>query len=538
MDTSILKDKWLLESIYGEAVEEKPGLCLYKNISYAIDLLHKHIENNSNMVMHTDVDVDGIGSTYILKKFMNSLGANKQILMINKDKEHGIKQKHVDYINGNSNLGIELVIVTDSSSNEIELIKQFNCDVLCIDHHDLLHNDLLGYCNDNQHRYVIVNSTIENDNFDFDKQWLTSKNNEAFTNVEKYTGTDTMSCGLVIYELLRVYCECFSNQKLIENLLLYQWSAITLFTDAINTKTHRNQYYLDKTIYAKDIESTLKIIMSEVNKYTALLNKTFINYSLAPIINKAIRAGAGAEALDIVINRPKDIKILDKYKETQETSINRAITVNGKKRVFNEDTIKLDISNLPIHQLNYNGVIASRLVGENHKNTVVFTKLENGRLRGSFRGRQDNCDYRSFFAEYSPDIYAQGHAAAFGFEATQEQLDDIMSKLNTIEDINDKTYISFGHIEDSEKGTYHIDSIDELRKDGFLLKLATGNSKVKSTDEIKIKVSVKDIKLKEVKGRVFIYDLCGLECIAYSSLEGNYFEIYPENTDVIKIYIK
>ena len=80
------------------------------------------------------------------------------------------------------------------------------------------------------------------------------KNSTAFNNLEKYIGDSDMSCGLVVYEMLRLYCECFNNPKLLENLMLFQWVGVTLLTDVVNTLNRRNQWYLDKTVFGMNME--------------------------------------------------------------------------------------------------------------------------------------------------------------------------------------------------------------------------------------------------------------------------------------------
>lgn len=539
-DYDFLLEKWKIKEVEESDGIEKPSFCVFNNTAYALDLLHKHIDANSIMALHTDVDVDGIGTTYIFKRVLENLGSNKHILIINKNKDHGIMQKHVDYFKTRK---IDLMIITDSSCNEIDTIKQFNCDILVIDHHKLLHEDLVGYCNDNIHRYVIVNNTIANKNQEQDNLWLRSKNISAFNKLEDYKETKDMSCGLVVYELLRLYCECFANPKLMENLMLYQWVGITLFTDVINTLNLRNQYYLNKTVFNNSTERTLKTIMSYVNKYKATLDKSYIEYSFAPLINKAIRADAGAEALDKVINNPNSILDLLIYDAMQKEVIDKVVNITdstGKKyaRVFNTPNIMLNISREDIKPT-YSGVIASKLSGDNNKNAAVYRILDNGLCKGSFRGKYKETDYRQFFDEYSDDIYAQGHDGAFGFKLTQQQLDYLMNNLYTIEPQGEqKPWITLGNMTPEEYGEYHINNLEEFKKLGYLWRISIGNSKVSSKDEITITVKASDVVLKQAKGRTFIYDVLGLECKAFKPLSGEYFEIYMEYTNELSMFIK
>lgn len=569
-DDNILLYKWKEPDVTGDAPVVKPEMCIFNNTANALKLLNKHINLHSRIALHTDVDVDGIGSTYIVNQFLKTQGIDKPLLIINKDKVHGIQQKHADYFN-KTNIGVDLLIITDSSTNEIDTIKQFNCDVLVIDHHDVLQWELSGNTNDNKHEFVIVNNTIDNSNFEQDKLWLKAKNSEAFNNIDDYKGDSRMSCGLVIYELLRVYCECFSNPAILENLMLYQWVGVTLLTDAIQLLTPRNQWYMDMTVHNQDEEIVLRTIQHNVNKYKATLDKTYINYSFAPIINKAIRAGESAKALDIIINKPDNILELNIYRELQEDAVNKVVYTNYKTikslrkpyidsgwtveaadqdlklkgyaldlipKKYNTDYILEDISEAGVHP-NYSGVIAGRLCGSNNKNTACFIRLDNDMVKGSFRGRNQETNYRKYFEDYREGLYAQGHETAFGFRCKYDELVDIMSKLNTIEkEVDNRVYLSVGDMPESERGIYHILDFNDFKKNAYLLRLGVGNSKVSSSDEIYIKVNARDVILADRKGKLFIYNVLGLQCKAFEQLSGEYFKLYLEFTNELCAFIK
>lgn len=542
---NILDEKWLIPEVY-EVKAEKPGYCIFNNTSKALKMLHKHIQNDSKIVMHTDVDVDGIGTTYILKRALESLKSINHLQMINKDKVHGIQQKHADYF---KHFPVDLIIITDSSCNEIDTIKQFNCDALCIDHHELLHNDLSGKCNDGVHDYVIVNNTIENTNQQEDEEWLSKNSKLAFENIEHYTGTTAMSCGLVVYELLRVYCRAYSDERMLENLMLYQWAGVTLFTDVIDTLNKRNQWYMDNTVFSMDTERALGIMMKQINSFKATLDKSYIQYSFAPIINKAIRAGDSNKILDRVINNPSNIKEnLEEYERLQTEAIEKATTVETKdtltgavKKVpiaFNTDNIMLDISSLGINA-NYTGVIASKLQGNNKANAAVYNKLDDNSVKGSFRGRYKNVDYRKFFEESGEGIYAQGHSSAFGFKLEKAELENIANGLQSIEPKGeDRPWLTAGNMTEDERGKYHITDIEEFKRQGYIWMIATGNSKVPSTDEIVIRVKSSDVTLKETRGKLYVYNALGLECKAFKPLEGKYFDVYMEHSNEVCFYIK
>ena len=146
---------------------------------------------------------------------------------------------------------------------------------------------------------------------------------------------------------------------------------------------------------------------------------------------------------------------------------------------------------------------------------------------------------KEYFADYSNDIYAQGHPGAFGFELTKEQLECIMNTIHTIEPVGmERPWLTLGNMNTDEYGVYHIDSLDDFKRQGYVWKLAVGNSKVTSKDEIVIRVKASDVVLKSTKGKIFIYDVLGLECKAFKPLSGEYFDIYIEYTNEINMYIR
>ena len=538
----LLLQYWKTSAVFNSQQAPRPSNCAFVNTVKGLELLNKHLNNKSKIALHTDVDMDGIGTTYILKKALSMLDCNNTLLIINKDKEHGVNVRHNMYF---AQHPIDLIIITDSSSNELEVLKGFTCDVLCIDHHDLVHNELSGKCNDGIHDFVIINNTIENYSQDKDILWLKNKNPLAYQNIERYQATDAMSCGVVIYEFLRNYFNCYvkDGEQVLFNMYLYQWAAITLFTDIIDTLNDRNQWYMDNTVFSNNVESTLRILMNQLNRFCVTPDKSFICFTLAPLVNKAIRAGFSSVALNIIINTPELITNLKEYEVYQTAAIDKACYIidmygNRNKIVFDTPSIMLDIEKLGISK-NYSGIIASRLLGENGKNSAVYVSGADGRISGSFRGRLKDFSYRKVFANYSPDIYAQGHGNAFGFKLTKEQLIDIMNYITTVEKSDEsKRLITIGSANADFQDAFHINDINSFRQAGNIYKLAIGNSKVNTSDELMIKVKACDVVLKSTKGKLYIYDVFGMECKAFKPLVGEYFDIYIEYANEVIIYIR
>ena len=525
-----LYDKWKSGVVTGDEKPEKPGFVCFNNLVGFLELLHHHICNRSNIIVHCDVDVDGIGCGYELKRFLEQLTPTPQSYVINKDKEHGIMERHVDVIN---RYGVDLLIIVDSSSNEIEIAKKLNCDVIIIDHHEILHNETYGYTNDGKHKFIIVNNMIKGSDPSVVNEWIRKVNPETIVKFSDYEPDSRMSCGLVIYELLRIYCEAYRHYHMVENLMLYQWAGVTLLTDAIPLLTERNQWYMENTVHSNVVEQTLQTMLTSLSRYNLRLTKSNISYSLAPTINKAIRAGASSEALRVVLNSPSSIANLLKYRENQD----HAIAV-GTTDVIEMDTfVEKDLSNTDISP-NYCGVIASKLCDEYKKNAIVFVETD-GVCQGSFRGRISGTDYRKQVEGFVDGNYAQGHKQAFGFKVKRDDLMPTMESLNSIEkEVSTRRYLTAGNLPESELGVYHISDFEAFKKAGGIIRLGIGNSKVSSDEQIMISVPSSLASLVSNEGKLFIYDVLGLRCKAFSEIEPGIINLYIEYTNSIDVFIK
>lgn len=528
-----LYDRWHSDYVMGIEAPPKPGLLYFINTEKAIEMLYRHINGGSRIIVHCDVDMDGIGCGYILKRFITSLSQQKPSFVINKEKQHGIKEHQVPILNRSKP---DLLIIVDSSSNEVDTFRKMDCDILVIDHHEINHSNFSGNTFDEQHEFVIVNNVVDNSNISNMHNWLFAndiKQNNGLATLTEYQADSRMSCGLVLYELLRVYCAVYNLPKLLDNLGLYQWAGVTLFTDAIPLLSDRNQWYIQSTVHNTYTEPTLLSLVTNINKFNHRLTKSIINYSLAPMINKAIRAGASSEALSIVLNNPSNIGNLAKYRENQE----KAIEIGTDNVIEHSSFVTRDLTDTGVSP-NYCGVIASKLVDEYGKNAIVYV-VNNGVCQGSFRGRQGDVDYREQFEKAFDGNFAQGHKQAFGIKVSSDKLDLTMESLSTIErDFESKRYLTAGDLPDSEKGTYHIDDFNAFKRSGGLMMLSNGNSNVASDEQIVISVPSSLAALDGNTGKLFIYNVLGLKCKAFAQVTPGIINLYAETTDTCEVYIK
>lgn len=494
---------------------KEPEIANFYNIEDACKLLKEHLENDDILYNHADVDFDGIGSSFEMVKFIRTINPNKNVkLCINKEKVHGISDITVNYFNKTSG---GLVVILDSSSNCIDDIKKINHDVLVIDHHELavdkkdLRGDTAGG------RYVIVSNMIDNteNGYSLDKNY---------------------SAGMVVYEFIKYFQNLYGLSDIASDKKLYQWAVSTLFTDVINTDTVHNMYYVNKAFSDDDYEPTLDILMKKCNNFNPRLNKTMLNFSLAPLFNRAIRAGYSGKALDIAINNPNKADELLVFKDYQ-TSL-----LNGIEDRANEFVgyASIDLGKTGIHK-NYNGLVASKLMDKFKKTSISYQLYKDSSgiiAKGSFRGLIDNIDYRK--AIIDKGYVASGHERAFGFEIPLEKLNEVMNDITELENNFDKReYLTAGSVDTDRRGQHHIVDIDTFRKTGKCWSVGLVNSRISGGfGNVNIIFSLKDVVLEEEYEKYRVYRCGGLRCKSFEHIESPEVALYIEYGTELNFYLR
>lgn len=495
--------------VIGLSEANKPAKINFKNTELALDMLKKHINIGSTIRIHADVDMDGIGSAYVVQEFLNELGCvGKVKACINKEKEHGLGKKHIGYVNERAKCG--LFIIVDSSSNDIDTIKEFNCDTLVIDHHAVGHKEFIGKTRGGS--YVIVNNMIDNEE-------------------GGYTVDSDMSGALVAYELLRHYEEKYCDNSILEGKMLYQWVGVTLVSDAIKTGNIRNQWYMHKTVNNMDVEPSLSRMIHKLTKFDAFLTKSFIGFTLAPLFNKAIRAGASQHALSIALGFPDRVLELKQYEKIQQDIVDRALNNVEEKN-------KLCFRNLSddgIHR-NYSGLIATKVLEEYKKSTIAYEN-KGSYISGSFRGLYSNINYQNEIEKLG--VFAQGHEGAFGIKIPLNRIQEVGDKIADLEKDNHyRPYLTMCGIKEEYKGVHHVDDFDSFRKDGWLWKIGMANSTLSNSEQILITVSKDNLDLERKEDKYTVYKFFTLECMAFEELNTPFVNIYLEYGKDLRAFVR
>lgn len=490
----------------GATLPQKPGVLVLDNARLGEQMLLKHIRNNSHIRIHTDVDVDGVASCKIMTDWLRYKYHYRNLsFRINSDKVHGINQGHVDEVNRDN---VQLFIVLDSSCNEIELMKQCNCDVLVIDHHKIQipYEEMAGKTMGGER--VVIN---------------------YMCNAQQYE-QNSLSAGMEVYEFLRCIDEnegLQGRESVLEERALYQWAVASLFTDIMDNDNERNLYWIYRAFTMTYKEPSLGAILSCLGREDSMLSKSNINYSLAPAINRTIRAGEGAMALDYVLNRPNKFYELEQFRAWQQH-----MTSGCELGAFEyPNFIVRNITGSDVHP-NYAGLIATKLLDKYSKTTAVFRE-ENGLLIGSFRGKSSHFDYCEEIRRLG--FWAEGHESAFGFRIPAQYMEALMTHLCQMDNVPYKDYLVYGN---QLVGQYRVTDFNQFKGSGRLTELGIINSYLTKDTNIIVPTNCLRYVESNTKGTYHKYNLDGVQIGGFTPISAGLSNIYVEFQDTLRLYVK
>ena len=491
------------------------------------------------ILIHADVDFDGVASAFIADSVCrHAAGYNSTFTCINHERKHGATDKLVASVAGlnATNKVIGLVIIVDSSTNSLDVVRKIPCDVIILDHHELEIpvEETVGYTAGG--RYVIINKEIDH--------------------------IPDMSGAQVVYEWFRyIGFETFVKQN-----KLYSWVGVSLFSDIIDGDNASNQWFIHNIVDRGDYDYTLKTMFKAINRY-AKGSKTDISFRLVPLINAAVRTGHSDKMLGIVMTQPEKILELQDYKAEQDKQTALAISDSGKAAHMLEypDIVIYDTTGSD-ELVGYEGMIASKLMDEYMKTAIVFYRTEKG-IKGSFRvtGRYTKCNLRQTLNEIE-DITASGHSEAFGFESFDANSDVAITKLlNNVVSIADRAGIANSsrsarmdddgtviHEEDDIMyiNVYSEAAMNRLIMSGEIAKIATINAHMSGRKKVMLRVpnvsdTVKVLKPeddpsgKPKPSRLIELKVLGLSVITFDEYRENYGYVwlYPEINNGLNVYV-
>lgn len=380
---------------------------LMKDMDKAVSRLEEALGNGEKMLIYGDYDVDGTTSVALVYSFLKDLGQTDFYIPDRYKEGYGLSFAGIDYANEN---GISLIIALDCGIRAIDKVAYANelgIDIIICDHH-LPGSELPA-------AHAILDP----------KQAGCS-----------YPYKELCGCG-VGFKLLQAYCEKNDADfdRLTEKLDLV---AVAIAADIVPI-TGENRILA--TYGVKQINLSPSTGIRALLEYTKMNREMTISdvvFTIAPRINAAGRIASGKRAVELLIsddlNEALDFSAeISKY-NTERRDLDKSVTESAleilESDAFYKESRSTVVFNPDWHK-GVVGIVASRLIEQHYKPTIVLTESE-GKATGSARSVHDFDVHSALLA--CEDLLEQfgGHKYAAGMSLSLENVNAFREKFEEV----------------------------------------------------------------------------------------------------------
>lgn len=449
---------WMLSPPVYRKILPKNAINVYFAVRDALD-------NKDKIYVHPDPDVDGFMSAKCWQYAFKRLNYDNYAIGKLKNRKHKVKWSSIEE---QINNGVKLIIIVDSSSNDMDLINRIcanDIKLVIIDHHNC-DNDFSQY----PENCILVNPKLENENLPM----------------------HCVSAG-VLNALIADYVLYRYGIKDTEELEYYGY--VTMYSDVCEpdnpyVASFMRRRFLDN----KNVPDFLKFFWDDYSSMT----RRFISFKVCPLINATIRMGDFGlihrlfyemEKMD-VDERLSTMEAMINYKKKSELIANELMEVG---KVLNSTELVTCIlpPDLEDYKYNFLGYLASKYAKEYDKAAVcIYLDNDTDCYVGSARDSK-NRDLLSEFSAFFEG--SEGHDSAFGVVIDKRklnQLPDIIMNAN-IETKEQEVVFDYLSLV-SNKEVSNMALYNELANGG----LPKAKIKIKLTSDFAISGSVKRMVAK------------------------------------------
>lgn len=390
---------------------------LMKDMDKAVDRLSTAIINNEKILIYGDYDVDGTSAVALVYSFLREIiGENYQdfIEYYIPDRYlegYGISQQGIEYCRDNN---FQLLISLDcgiKANDKIDLANSYGIDVIVCDHH--LAGDTLPTA-------VAI---------------LDPKRSEC-----TYPYKELSGCG-VGFKLIQGYCKKFDlpDQIWLSKIDLV---AISIASDIVAiTGENRILAYYGLIIINRFPRMGIKSIIEqsgiriqypprEETIFSRVISVTDLVFYVGPRINAAGRINTGRESVRLLVcddeDKSIDIGKIINLHNNERRELDKKATLEAIEMVLNsEDNIHKN--SIILYNPKWNkgiiGIVASRLVEEFYKPTIILTRSSDGLVTGSARSVKEFDIYAGIDACSELLEHFGGHKFAAGLSMKEQNLE-------------------------------------------------------------------------------------------------------------------
>lgn len=374
---------------------------LMKDMDKAVARILKAISQNEKILFYGDYDVDGTTSVALMVLFFKDLYEHTEFYVPDRHNEgYGVSIASIDFAKENN---FSLIIAMDcgiKANNQVAYAKSKNIDFIICDHHTP--------------GEVLPEAAAV----------LDPKREEC-----SYPYKELSGCG-ISFKLCCALHQA-SDFFTFNPFLLVDLVAVSIASDIVPI-TGENRvlaYYGLIKLNSEPIEGIAQL--KKTAGYLKDYNITDVVFKLGPRINAAGRIEHAKKAVELLVSpndelieaMGKEINELNLARRELEQQITKECIEQVKNDPFQENSLSTVVFGKDWHK-GVVGIVASKLVEEFYKPTVVLTASENGFAVGSARSVEGFNIYRALKeCDFLFEKFG-GHKAAAGLTIAIDKIED------------------------------------------------------------------------------------------------------------------
>ena len=395
---------------------------LMKDMDKAVERLSRAIINNEKILIYGDYDVDGTSAVALVYSFLKEIIGSEYKNYI----EYYIPDRYLEGY-GISDQGVEYC-----HANDFTLLISLDCGIKA--------NDKVAFANSYGIDVIICDHHLEGDELPDAVAVLDPKRSGC-----PYPYKELSGCG-VGFKLIQGYCKKFNlpDQLWLSKLDLV---AISIASDIVAiTGENRILAYFGLIIINRFPRVGIKSIIeqsgikihyppTEQTIFNRVISITDLVFNVGPRINAAGRINTGRESVKLLIcdDEDKSMEIgknINSHNDTRR-DLDKKATSEAVNEILSNDDYR-DRKSIVLYNPTWNkgiiGIVASRIVEEFYRPTIILTKSTDGLITGSARSIKEFNIYNGI--DYCADLLEHfgGHNYAAGLSLKEENLQAFIDK--------------------------------------------------------------------------------------------------------------
>lgn len=388
---------------------------LMADMDKAVARIHRAVEEFEPICVYGDYDCDGVTSTAVLYRYLESIGANVTYYIPNRHTEgYGMNKKAIERL---SQQGTKLIVTVDNGINAIEetvFANELGMEVIITDHHKPGENLPQAVAVVDPHREDCAYPFKGLAGVGVAFKLICAMEDNQFEEILDFFG-DIIAIG-TIADVMPLVSE---NRTIVKH--------------GLSMLVHTDNLGLQELLRLTGLDTKEEITAQDVA------------FSIAPRINAAGRMGFATDALKLLLSEEEEDALvlaadLFEINEARKGEENKAVLelagiLQKDKGIANAKVLTFVKDNL--HQ-GVIGIVSARILDRYQKPVLIVTNdPESGLYKGSARSIDGFSMKKAL--DYCADLLTVygGHDKAAGFSLEKEHLKEFVSAIN---EYADKTF--------------------------------------------------------------------------------------------------